>query len=175
MRIVAAGSQTGKAYKPGGGSWTAPSDARIKKDVVAFEPGLAELAKVRPVRFKYNGLGDTADNGAEYVGVIAQELEKVLPSMVSSRKAKLRKTDAAPVELKDVDGTAFTYALINSVNQLSAQNQELQKRLDRLEAGKPSALAGLSLDGSIGAVAIGVGVGITMMRGRRRSDGRREK
>jgi len=175
MRIVARGSQTGTATKPGGGSWSAPSDARIKKDVIDFKAGLAEIAKIRPVRYKYNGLADTVDNGAEFVGVIAQEVEKVMPSMVTSRKVKLRETDAAPIDLKLVDDTAFTYALINSVNQLSAQNQELQKRLDRLETGKPLALAGLAMDGSVGALGIGVGIGIAMMRARRRSDDLREK
>jgi hypothetical protein len=175
MRIVAHGSQSGTATKPGGGSWSAPSDARIKKDVSDFKPGLAEIAKIRPVRYKYNGLAGTSDNGVEYVGVIAQELEKVMPSMVTSRKTTLREADGAPIDLKMVDDTAFTYALINSVNQLSAQNQELQKRLDRLETGKPPALAGLAMDGSVGALGIGVGIGIAVMRARRRSDDLREK
>jgi hypothetical protein len=124
----------GNAYKPGGGSWTATSDRRVKKDVQQFTPALAELAKVHPVRFKYNGLGGTADTGKEYVGVIAQDLEKVLPFMVSSQKRKLRESDRDVTEIKEVDPSAFTYVLINAVKELSTQNQQLAQQVSLLNA-----------------------------------------
>lgn len=170
MKIVAFGSQTGTATKPGGGSWIAPSDSRIKKDVTPFSAGLTELAAVRPVRYKYNGLGGTRDDGKEYIGVIAQDLEKVMPNMVRSQKAKLRPTDTKEIDLKEVDPNAFTYALINSVNQLAARNEELRRRLERVESKRP-ALAGLAAEGSIGAAGIGLGLGLALARQRRKREG----
>lgn len=115
------------ASKDGGGMWNSPSDARIKKDIVDFGPGLDALEKVRPVKFKYNGLGGSSDNGVEYVGVVAQELEKTLPFMVTSHKERLRKNDKDLTDIKQVDPSAFTYMLINSVKQLSADNKQLKR------------------------------------------------
>lgn len=122
----------GDAYKPGGGSFKATSDARVKKDVAEFTPALAELEQVRPVRFKYNGLGGTEDTGKEYVGVIAQDLEKVLPFMVSSHERKLHASDARPTEIKEVDPSAFTYLLINAVKELGEQNKQLAREVSAL-------------------------------------------
>jgi hypothetical protein len=119
----------GNAYKPGGGSWMATSDARVKRDIVSFTPALTELQQIHPVRFKYNGLGGTTDNGREYVGVVAQDLEKVLPFMVTSQKKKLRDSDAKVTDIKQVDPSAFTYLLINAVKELSDQNKALVQQV----------------------------------------------
>jgi hypothetical protein len=124
---VEADIQVNRGYKPGGGPWLSSSDRRVKKDIVDYRPGLAEIERVHAVRYRYNGLGGTVDSGKEYVGVIAQELESVAPYMVNSAKKKLRATDTAPVDLKEVDPNAFTYMLINAVQELSQQNKELKK------------------------------------------------
>lgn len=118
---------SGQAYKTGGGSWAATSDIRVKKDVADFTPGLSALEHVRPVRYKYNGLGGTNDNGQEYVGVIAQELERVLPFMVSAERKKLRESDRDTTDIKQVDPSAFTYVLINAVHELANQTRELKR------------------------------------------------
>jgi hypothetical protein len=118
---------TSNAYKPGGGSWLATSDARVKKDVVDFQLGLSDLENVRPVRYKYNGLGETIAGDKEYVGVIAQDIEKVLPFMVSSQKKKLHAGDKDTTDIKEVDPSAFTYMLVNAVKQLSEENREMKR------------------------------------------------
>jgi len=150
----------GNAYKPGGGSWTATSDARVKKDVTAFTSGLPEIERVHPVRFKYNGLGGTADTGKEYVGVIAQQLEPVLPFMVSSQKRKLRENDRETTDIKEVDPSAFTYALINAVQELSRQNKaeateraELSRKLDALSVQNQALAAQVKQLGEVARLA----------------------
>jgi endosialidase-like protein len=144
---------TGSAQKPGGGSWDSLSDARVKRDVKDFHQGLAELARVRPVSFKYNGLGSTEDDGHEYVGVIAQELERVLPAMVSSRKAKLHPGDAQEIELKRVDPSDFTYVLINAVKEQEKVIEQQEARLARLERGRAPIVSSL-VSGGLGGVAL---------------------
>lgn len=116
------------AFKPGGGAWSALSDRRVKQDIAAFNPGLEALEKVRPVSFRYNGLADTQVTDSKYVGVVAQELEPILPFMVTSHGRKLHPDDKTPTELKEVDPSAFTYVLINAVKELSAENK-LMKRV----------------------------------------------
>jgi hypothetical protein len=146
----------GTAYKPNGGMWAALSDARIKKDVRPFDLGVEQLGQVRPVRFEYNGLGGTLNDGREYVGVIAQELEKVAPFMVSSRKAKLHDRDPAETDIKNVDGTAFTYMLINAVKAQQQIIVEQEARIVTLErSGRP-------LRSSIVSPGAGAGVAIDL-------------
>src|SRR5262249_46684107 len=80
---------------------------------------------VHPVRYKYNGLAHTPDDGQEYIGVIAQELKEVAPFMVSSTDLKLHKSDTETTDVHHVDPNAFTYMLINAVKTLAAENRSL--------------------------------------------------
>lgn len=66
----------------GTSSWDIPSDARYKKDVRPFTDGLEQLRQINPVRFRYNqelGIPQGDDDG---IGVIAQDIQKVLPYTV---------------------------------------------------------------------------------------------
>jgi hypothetical protein len=50
----------GEAFKlSGSGAWLVASDARLKEDVRELEAGLAQLRRVRPVCFRYNGRAGT--------------------------------------------------------------------------------------------------------------------
>jgi len=129
------------AEKVGGGSWSAPSDARLKKDVKGFTRGLSDLLKLRPVTFKYNGLGGTEDNNEVFVGVIAQELEKVLPEMVTSRKGKLYQGDKSNTDIKHVDPSEFMYVLINAVQEQQKTIQQQEARIAVLEGKTPHVLS----------------------------------
>jgi hypothetical protein len=108
------------AAKPGGGSWAAYSDSRVKKNVKPYTKGLNEILLVNPVNYEYNGLANTLE-GTEYTGVIAQEIKEIFPETVSTYKAKLNKEDEEPTELYDFTSTALTFALINAVKELKAE------------------------------------------------------
>jgi trimeric autotransporter adhesin len=156
------------AEKVGGGSWSAPSDRRIKKDVRDLERGLPDLMRVRPVTFKYNGLGGTEDDGKEYIGVVAQELEKVLPNMVSTRTGKLHKDDAQATQIEIVDPSAFTYLLINAVKQQQRTIEKQEVRIADLERRNgPIASAGFA-EGPGGWAALALLLPIGLVIGRRR-------
>ena len=122
---------TGGASKPGGGVWADNSDARLKRNVVDYRPddALAAVLQLRPVQFEFNGLAGTPDDGKTFVGLVADEVEPVMPEMVSTREAFLRTDDAAPVDVKVLDCTALLFTLVNAVKDLSAQISELQARL----------------------------------------------
>jgi hypothetical protein len=144
------------AEKTGGSMWTGPSDARIKRDVKDLPWGLEELRRIRPVTFKYNGLGGTVDDGRVQVGVIAQELERVFPSMVSIRNVRLNKEDAKDTDIRLVDPSAFTYVLISAVKEQQAlierQGALIERqggRIASLEKGRASIAASI-LDSGVG-------------------------
>lgn len=143
---------TANASKPGGGLWTSSSDAAVKKNVKNYTLGLEAIEKVRPVTFQYNGLGGTSDDGREYVGVIAQELEKIAPAMVTTKKMKLHGDDAAETDIRQVDGSAFTYMLIKAVQEQQQIIQKQDTRIQSLERSRAGTLAS-SFFGSWGGMA----------------------
>jgi hypothetical protein len=151
------------AGKQNGGMWLATSDARVKKDVREYRQGLEEILRVRPVTYKFNGLGGTDDNGKEYVGVIAQELEKIVPSMVRTKRAKLRQDDAEETDIRQVDPSAFTYILINAVKEQQKAISEQQKLIERqearlasLERGRSPLMSSIGQRGTWGALTLGL-------------------
>jgi hypothetical protein len=115
----------GDAFKnTGSGSWLIPSDARLKEDVRELEAGLAQLRRVRPVRFRYNGRAGTPA-GQEGVGVLGQEIEKIFPEMIRQVPGGL---DGEPdtENLRIYDGSALTFVLVNAVKELAAKVEQLE-------------------------------------------------
>jgi hypothetical protein len=126
-------SINGGAYKPGGGAWSSTSDARIKDVQGEYESGLTEVIALRPVRYRYKGndavTADAASPhaavmGQEFIGLIAQEVEPVMPEMARMGEGFI---DGEPVsDLRSLDTTALLFALVNAVKALAG-------RLDALE------------------------------------------
>jgi hypothetical protein len=117
------------AYKGGSStSWVIYSDSRIKKNVVPYAKGLTELNKIEIKNFEFNGLGNTVD-GKKGLGVIADEVEKVLPDSVRTLPTKLHPEDTERVDLKTFDNTELIYLLVNSVQELSAEVERLKAKV----------------------------------------------
>ena len=72
----------GDAWKTGTSSWNVLSDGSYKKNILPYTDGLSTLRGVRPVWFEYNGRFGFQSSKPE-IGIIAQEIEKVLPYTVS--------------------------------------------------------------------------------------------
>ena len=122
---------TGDAIKPGGGSWTGASDRRLKQDIREFEDGLDVLMQINPVWFQYNGKANMPTDKT-YVGIIAQEMEKIAPYTVSAFEWE---NEAGEVEsyLK-YDGNSTTYILINAVQEQQALIEAQSDRISNLES-----------------------------------------
>jgi hypothetical protein len=116
----------GEAFKnQGSSSWMIPSDARLKEDVRDLEAGLAALRQLRPVRFRYNGRAGTS-SGRAGVGVLAQEIETVLPETVQRASVP---DDPTLDQLRIFDSSMLTYVLINAVKELAARVEHLEQAL----------------------------------------------
>jgi hypothetical protein len=106
------------------GSWSAYSDARIKDVIGDYKKGLAEIIKIKTRRFKYNqnsGYPEHERNKV-HIGVVAQEIEDIFPECIIEKIKKGKFND-----LRMYDGSALTYALINSVKELNYKVENLQK------------------------------------------------
>lgn len=119
-------SSTSDTRKPGGGSWTSSSDARLKENIVDYTKGLSAVKALRPVNYNYNDetkLGvDT--NHKTYIGLIAQEVEQTPFTDMVSEGAD---------GYKNVDSSQLVYALVNAVKELSAQVDTLKAEVTALK------------------------------------------
>lgn len=125
----------GTAAKPGGGSWTATSDSRLKQNIRPYTDGLNTLLRINPVTYHYNEKSGY-DTDAEHIGVIAQELQPIAPYMVT--ESPIKAEDSSPY--LTVDNSAMTYMLINAIkeqqkmiDQLHRENAALSAKTDKLE------------------------------------------
>ena len=118
-------SNTGVAAKPGGGSWAATSDARLKDIDGVYERGLDAIAGLKPVRYHYkkdNFRGEPSDR--EYVGLIAQQVQPHFPEAVSLRDDGYF----------DLDTTPINFALINAIKELKSANDDLRAEFEAYKA-----------------------------------------
>lgn len=117
-----------QGYKPGGGLWADSSDERLKRDIHDYKTGLRAVCALRPVTYRFNGLGGTTDDDRVHTGLIAQEAELVMPELVSSYKRQLRPGDPYDEDILMLDPTSLFYALVNACRELSAAVERLEKQ-----------------------------------------------
>ena len=75
-------NDTNYASLSSAGAWTNASDARLKKNIVNIKYGLADVLRLQPRSYQMN---DVAGN---FVGFVAQELQTVIPEVVSGDPEK---------------------------------------------------------------------------------------
>ena len=120
------GGNTGAFNEKNVTTFETTSDERIKKNIVDNNSGLDILNQIQVRNFEYRTEEEIVDfdnpkaavvkkEGVQ-LGVIAQELEKVLPESV--------KTQSTGV--KTVDSDSFTWYLINAVKELSTKVAALE-------------------------------------------------
>ena len=101
------------------GNVTAYSDARLKTDISTINDALGICGKLRGVSYKW------LKNNEPGIGVIAQEVEQVIPEVVLTNVT----TDPATgeeTEVKSVDYGKIVGVLINAINELKAEVDELK-------------------------------------------------
>jgi hypothetical protein len=115
------------AGKPDGASWATSSDIRLKDIHDDYEYGLTEISLITPVRFSYKEDNKLAlPSGEELVGLIAQEVQEVIPDAVTEDDNGYLRLNADPV----------LWAMLNAIKELTSQVQHLKKKVKELEGGK---------------------------------------
>jgi hypothetical protein len=105
-------------------TWATTSDQRLKKNIVDNNIGLEKLAQIQVRNFEYRLPEEITELPQDQVikkqgvqlGVIAQELQQILPECV--------KTESTGVLTVDADN--LTWYLINAVKELSARVKQLE-------------------------------------------------
>ena len=111
------------------------SDIRLKKNISPLASGGSFLAKVmglEPVTFEWMH----RDDGKRHIGLIAQQVETVLPEVVS--------TPDGDVAQKGLSCTGLNAVLVGAVKELKQDNDGLRRRLEAQQEriGKVGILAG---------------------------------
>ncbi len=118
------------AAKPSSSLWTVVSDSRVKENIRDYTTGLEAIIKIEPKIYDYNGKAGfekTKDN----IGIIAQDMQNVMPETIKTYNTKLNEDDTEDTELLNFDGHAVTFALINAVKDLKAEIEELKKQINK--------------------------------------------
>lgn len=106
------------------GNNVSPSDQRHKQDIHTLEKALTKLQGLRGVRFKWK---DNAQGTDTQIGLIAQEVEKGLPELVS--------TDSEGY--KSIAYGKLTAVLVEAIKELQQQNETMAKKIEALSTSQP--------------------------------------
>ncbi|MFM2362007.1 MAG: hypothetical protein RLZZ316_909 [Bacteroidota bacterium] len=94
------------------------SDVRLKTNITNLQYGLKEVLQLQPVAY------DWKDNSGHKIGLIAQEVRKIVPEVVLGDEAK---------ENLGMNYAELVPVLINSVKELKTEITELQKQIAELK------------------------------------------
>ncbi len=97
--------------------WGTPSDERLKKDISPLQSASEKILSLKPVNFTYK------KGNQKSVGFIAQDVEKVIPEMVTEK--------GGYKHLKNV--TYLEPFIISTIQDLQAQITALQKEVEQLK------------------------------------------
>ena len=112
------------------GSWSVGSDARKKENITTVTDALTKVSQLRGVDFNWK----TKWGGHADSGVIAQEVESVLPNLVLNQDgAKDTDEDGNTVIMKHVNYNGLWGVMIEAVKVLITKNEALEARIATLE------------------------------------------
>jgi hypothetical protein len=127
--------QENSAAKPVSSSWTVPSDQRLKENIHAFSDGLDLVKQINPVWFTYTG--EARMPRLTGVGLLAQELQKLAPYMVSSYQHVVQEAtedqQEVTAEYLAIDFGAMDFILINAIQEQQAIIESQNERITSLE------------------------------------------
>ena len=139
----------GDAVKPGGGSWSAPSDRRLKRNIVPVEGDdlIERLLSLKAYEFEFTdqAVADRLGMPGMHLGLIAQEVAEVFPDWVGKDgNGYLYVTERATTALM-IEGLRTLRQERNSaIEALQSENAELRAEVAvlKVQAGQVNDLAG---------------------------------
>jgi hypothetical protein len=111
-------------------SYGAISDIKLKENIVDSSPKLIDLCKVK-VR-NYNLIKD--ESKTKQLGVIAQELEEIFPSLIEIQPDKDIDGNDLGTVTKQVKYSVFVPMLIKAIQEQQAIITDLKSRIEALES-----------------------------------------
>jgi hypothetical protein len=113
-------------------SFPTSSDARFKKNVRPLTDALHKVTQLRGVAYEWNEFVNSRRDGYKldvtHIGVVAQEVEEIIPEIVERWELSPDCQDA-----RSVDYTRMVPYLIEAIKEQHVQISDLTNRLSQLE------------------------------------------
>ena len=106
-----------------GNGWAQPSDKNLKENISRIDNPIAKVKQLGGYTYQFTEASGLNDNKT-HVGVLAQEVEAVLPQAISQFPDK---------DFKAVDYDAITPLLIEAIKAQQVQIEQLQKEIEQLK------------------------------------------
>ena len=107
---------------------TTVSDERLKKNIKVVDGALDKVSKLNGVTF------DWKQNNTASAGLIAQDIEKVLPSAIKEKQLTFKSDDEEVY--KTVEYSQVTALLVEAIKELKEQNELMKAEIEELKANK---------------------------------------
>ena len=124
-------NSSGAAYNATGTWGTISSDQRLKENIIDATPKLNDVLSLQVRNFNYIGKEE------KYIGFIAQELEEVFPSLVTTNDMREFDRNGNVVSgLEDTKGVkvGMDFAiLVKAIQEQQTIIEDLKSRLETLE------------------------------------------
>jgi len=101
-----------------GGAWNNASDERLKENIVDIPYGLSEIKQLQPKKYTM------ITGGEEQVGLIAQEVESIIPEVV---------TTSGEANMKSLSYGNLNAVLIKALQEQQTIIDDLKSRIEALE------------------------------------------
>ncbi len=125
------------------GTFSNPSDERFKENVQPFRNALSKIKLMDVHTFNFKQMAEEIRlvlPEGEQIGLIAQELEEILPELVvenvhaydKNEGIKGAERDIEKIEYKGINYIGLIPVLIEAIKELQIQNEEQQRQIDEL-------------------------------------------
>ena len=101
------------------------SDERLKNNITMIENPIDKVKQLRGIEYEWNGLQHNYPSGSKDSGIIAQDVQKVLPQLVKEKKDGYL----------GVRHDRLVGLLVESVKEQQEQIDELKKEVEELKNG----------------------------------------
>lgn len=109
-----------------------PSDQKAKTNIKGLTSSLSKVLQLKGVSFDWNSeiVPNKASNQKSSVGLIAQEVEKIIPEVVVTERIEGK-------NLKTVEYANLTAVLIEAIKEQQQQIEDLKETLKKLSTSSP--------------------------------------
>ena len=128
----------------GTGTNSYTSDAKLKKNIAPVENALEMVMKLKPssYQFRVGEFGEMFLPSGNHYGVIAQDLQKVFPELVSEQK--FYNSDKSSLDYLAVNYQELTPVLIAAIQEQQKTIDEQKQQLEELNAKNDAAMSKLN-------------------------------
>lgn len=126
---------TNDAVKALGGTWGAPSDMRLKKNIQPITGALDKITKLQGVSFNWINPEEHGGLVDKQGGFIAQDVEKIFPGWVEESKAKEKDASLLNGDKEKNLTLPFEYDayVVEAIKELKTENDSLRQKNESLE------------------------------------------